>query len=95
MGVEDWEGANPNPSDCSHWYRGWGGTELWRGMCVLSLLRRHGFRMIQGIAGKGVCVVPLPLPTAILLSRSFHTQRGCNQVSVGCSEYAWTIWAQS
>lgn len=49
----------------------------------------------SGHSWKGSVCPPLPLPTAILLSRSFHTQRGCNQVSVGCSEYAWTIWARS
>lgn len=81
MGVEDWEGASPSPSDCSQWYRG---RKLCRGMCVLSLLRRNGFRVIQGIAAKEV-TPPFPLPTAILLSRSFHIERGCNQVTMCCS----------
>lgn len=51
-------------------------------MCVLSLPRRNGFRVIQGIDEKGVCHSPLPSrpPPAILISRSFHIQRGYNQV---------------
>lgn len=57
-------GGSPRSSDCSHRYRREGGRRLCRGMCVLSLLRRNGFRMIQGRAGKRVC--PLPPPAANL-----------------------------
>lgn len=39
---------------------GRGERKLCKGACVLSLLRRNGFRVIQGIDGKGS--VPLPAP---------------------------------
>lgn len=44
----------------------------------------------SGIDEKEVChspLSPLPSPLVILVFRSFHIQRGYNQVSVCCSVY--------
>lgn len=69
-GGRGWRGEVPGPLTAVTGTDGGGGRRLCRGMCVLSLLRRNGFRMIQGIAGKRVRALPAP-PAAISLSRSF------------------------